>query len=260
MSAAVIVGIIIALLVLLTSYAFIFQSIEKKRKQRQRLIAALRLRCANFKHMLHGFPQDFLTKDLVVLACRCLIDSTEQLAKLDPRDENHVEDLKTYRVQLTEAQARETSAKRIQLENLAQIKEIRSQLQDLDGFVEKLMQKGTVAPAHAAVYRRQIHKLILQITIDAYLLQAKQAQQNNKTRLQVHFYTLARKLLARENADRSYSKQIAHLDALIKQGEAKLMEESQVTATPSAVAPAAAKEWDKYEDEELGWKKKTLYD
>ncbi|GAB1259544.1 hypothetical protein [Aurantivibrio plasticivorans] len=260
MSSVFIVGIIIVVLVMLVSYAFVFQTMDNKKKQRQRLLTALKQRVGNFKYMLSGFPEGFLTKDLTVLVYRCLIDVTEQISRLDDKNPTTVEELQTYRAQLTEAQGRSDNSRRVHLENPKQIKEVRTQLQELHKFIEKLANKGTINSNQAKGYSKQVAKLILQISVDGYLTHAKQAQGSGKTRLAAHYYTLARKLLVRENSQKTYSKQIEQLDGAISRLEEKLKEEASQPPPDKAGAPPANKEWADFQKEEDGWKKKTVYD
>ena len=89
MSPILLISIIVIVLLTAVGYALVFQTIDNKRKQRQRVVTALKQRANNFAYMIHGFPLNFLTKDLTVLVHRCLIDVNEQLAKLDPADESH---------------------------------------------------------------------------------------------------------------------------------------------------------------------------
>ena len=262
MSPVLIISIIAIVLVVAVSYALVFQTLDNKRKQRQRLVMALKQRASNFAYMIDGFPTDFLTKDLTVLVFRCLMDVYEQLAKLDPAEDSHISALERYREAMAKALERTDSGKRVQLAGLQQIKDVRLHLQELHSFVEKLLQKRALTGAQAKAYSKQIQKLILQITIDAYLMSARQAEQGGKQRLALHHYTLARKLLVRENIDKAYSKHIAQIEAVIQELEKHLLEEAKApkTAVPTGPAPTASREWDEFENQEASWKKKTVYD
>lgn len=261
MSPMVIIALIVTILLLAVGYALVFQTIDNKRKQRQRLISALKQRAANFAYMVERFPQDFLSKDLTVLVYRCLMDVNEQLAKLNPGEEAHVAALEKYRGAMATALERTDSGKKVPMTSQQQIKDVRTHLQELHKFVEKLLQKRTLNGAQAKNYSKQIQKLILQISIDAYLMSARQAEQNAKPRLALHHYSLARKLLMRENRDQSFGKHIAQLDAVIKELEKQIATEGQDKPQMAAgPTPVASKEWDEYENAEAGWKKKTVYD
>src|SRR5690606_40182898 len=81
-----IISAIVILLVLAGSYALIHNTLERKRLQRQRLIAALKVRQRNLHHMATGFPPHFLSPDLMMLIVRAQIDACEQLIKIEPRN------------------------------------------------------------------------------------------------------------------------------------------------------------------------------
>jgi chromosome segregation ATPase len=263
MSSTYIIGIIVALLIALSCYAFVSQSIDKKRKQKQRLLAALKTRSRNFKYMLNGFPPDFLTKDLQTLVNRCLVDVTEQLARIEPDNKTYVEELQLFSKQLEEIKRKPQKTKRKQLDNPQQVKEVKKYLQELNKFIASMVSRGNISKAQSTSYERQIKNLVLQMTVDAYLLNAKQSQQSNKARLAVHYYTLALKLLTKENAQGTYQKQITQLKTVIAQLEDKLAEEEpEYKESEHSVASrdAAAKEWDELNEDDDSWKKKRVYD
>src|SRR5690625_3541136 len=85
MSSLSIAFIIVGLLIVLIGYAFIYQALEKRRKQRQRLMAALKYRQRSFKRMLVSFPAGFLPKDLNLVVYQALIEAAEQLRRLEPK-------------------------------------------------------------------------------------------------------------------------------------------------------------------------------
>lgn len=253
---------IIALLAVLVSYAFVSQNIEKNRKQKQRLLAALKLRSRNFKYVLSGFPPDFLTRDLTVLVHRCLIDVCEQLSKIEPDVNLHVDELQHYTQQMQEVQKKTQSKRAKPLENPQQVKEVKAHLDEVGKFVLQLERRGSINRAQAQAYTRQIRKLSLQMTVDNYILNAKQAQSGNKARLALHFYGLAKKLLERENREGNFSKQIAQLTSMMQTLNERLKQEEPNYKETDAQAEEKAKTdaaWDNIEEGET-WKKKSVYD
>src|SRR5690625_7707287 len=88
--------IIVGLLIVLIGYAFIYQALEKRRKQRQRLMAALKYRQRSFKRMLVSFPAGFLPKDLNLVVYQALIEAAEQLRRLEPKERAHKEEVALY--------------------------------------------------------------------------------------------------------------------------------------------------------------------
>lgn len=263
-----IVSSIILLLVLLAAYALISQAIERRRVHRQRLLTALKVRQRNFRHMLTGFPPHFLSSDLMAVVYRALIDTCEQLHKLEPSDATHAADLQLLSDQLN-AIKQSANTQRVRLENPEQIKEVRQHLQELYRFVAQQEALKALTKVQAAAFMDQIKRLALQSSVDGHVAQAKKAQQLGKPRLAIHYYGLARKLLLPENANHAYDKQIAQLSGLITKLEqhathsatAEVDGEGTESAAEDTSKPSTSlnKEWEKFGDEDQ-WKKKQLYD
>lgn len=260
MSIYIISGIL-ALLILLVGYAVISTTLEKRRVQRQRLLTALKLRERNFKYMITGLPAHFLSNDLNALVYQALIDTCEQLARLDSKDPSHQSDANIYTAQLG-AIKQSSEKQRVRLESPAQIKEVRQHLQELLRFVTQQEARKQINAVQSAAYGDQIRRLSLQISVDGYITQAKQAQQLGKLRLAIHFFTLARKLLTSENASHSYDKQIAQLKAVIDKLEEAATAKGLIAEETPHEEPqegsGMSKEWEQFGDDE--WKKKQVYD
>jgi hypothetical protein len=267
MSAYVIAGVFL-LLILLAGYLFISHSIEKKRIQRQRLITALRARRNAFRDLATGFPPGFLSNDLTGLLYRALIDCCEQLSRLEPGDPSHAENLSLY-TNLLAAQKENSSTVKVRLDNPQQIKEANHLLQELQKFVAQQAALNNINQVQTEAYTDQINRLVLQISVDGHVFNARQAQQLGKIRLAVHHYGLARKALTSGNGKQLFDKQITQLDAVI----AKLQEKADASGEPTAVNPSVtpatktspddasiSKEWKQFEEENAKWKKKSIYD
>jgi hypothetical protein len=265
---AYVIAIIFLVLTLLAGYLFLSHSIEKRRVQRQRLITALRARRNSFRDLATGFPTGFLSNDLTALLYRALIDCCEQLSRLDPKDPTHAEQFNLY-TNLLATQKDSSQQARVRLDNPQQIKEAHSLLHELHKFVMQQSTLHLINQVQTDAYVDQINRLVLQMSVDGHIFNARQAQQVGKARLAVHYYTLARKALAGENAGHGFDKQIAQLDSII----AKLQEKAD--ATPEGVTtPASAtqgksatttdgsssKEWKHFDEENEKWKKKQIYD
>src|SRR5690625_4927948 len=89
MSSLSIAFIIVGLLIVLIGYAFIYQALEKRRKQRQRLMAALKYRQRSFKRMLVSFPAGFLPKDLNLVVYQALIEAAQHVCRLNSKERAH---------------------------------------------------------------------------------------------------------------------------------------------------------------------------
>lgn len=264
---AYVIATIFLLLILLAGYLFLSHSIEKRRVQRQRLITALRARRNSFRDLATGFPAGFLSHDLTALLYRALVDCCDQLSRLEPKDPTHAEQFNLY-TNLLATQKESNSQTRVRLENAQQIKEAHGLLQELHKFVMQQSALHLINQVQTEAYVDQIHRLVVQMSVDGHVFNARQSQQLGKARLAIHYYTLARKALAAENAGHSFDKQIAQLDSVI----AKLQEKADATPNdgeiPAAVQakPAAAtddsssKEWKQFDEENEKWKKKQIYD
>ncbi len=261
MSSVNIIISIIVLLGILVCYAFIMQSLKQKREQRNRILAALKSRCRNFKFMLNGFPQGFLPRDLLLLVQRSLIDVCEQLAKLEPREPSHVQDLQMVSTQMAETQRHAKPVAQISLDNPQQLKEVKICLEELHRFIHQLETRTILSHNQAEGYRAMIKQLVLQITVDGYVMQGKIARQSSKTKLAFHYFDLALKLLLREGKAGQFTERIENLKTiqqeLLKQLE---LEHAPVSDKEQAEAEEIASEWDKFDSDEEVWKKKHAYD
>ena len=253
MSAIYIVAIIIGVIGAAICYVYITQSLEKKRKQRQRLIHALKQRAKIFRYILSGFPPNFLTCELTLLVQRCLTDVLQQLARMEPKDKAHVEELALVATQMQATQQRSEDSKRPTLQSPQQVKDVKEHLQELYKFLMHLQKRGTIKRAEADDFGDQIKQLVLQISVDAYILQAKQAKQAGKTKLAIHYFTLAMKLIERDDSGH-YTAQKKKLEKIIAQLEA-LSDEVKPTPKASEVGD----EWSEVKDQD-SWKKKNIYD
>lgn len=260
---AYVIAAIFLVLTLLAGYLFLSHSIEKRRAQRQRLLVALRARRNSFRDLATGFPAGFLSNDLLSLLYRALIECCEQLARLEPDEHNHTEQMTLY-TNLLSSLKENTQQSRARLENPQQIKEAHSLLQELYKFVMQQAALNQINPVQTAAYTDQINRILLQMSVDGHIFNARQAQQAGKIKLAIHFYQLGRKALAAENASHTFDKQIAQLDTVI----AKLHEKAENPPTEAAAAsqpghtqdPAPSKEWKQFDEENDKWKKKQIYD
>lgn len=265
---AYVIAIIFLLLILPAGYLFLSHSIEKRRARRQRLITALRARRNSFLDLATGFPTGFLSADLTALLYRALVDCCEQLAQLEPKDPTHTNQLHLYS-NLLATQKDNTQQPKVRLDNPQQIKEAHHLLQELYKFVMQQSSLKVINAVQTKAYTDQINRLVLQISIDGHIFNARQSQQLGKVRLAAHYYGLARKALAAENAAHGFDRQIAQLDAAI----AKLQEKTDaipegvkndaataVDAKPAADNSPSSKEWKQFDEENDKWKKKQIYD
>jgi len=251
------------LLLLVAGYMFLTHSLERRRIRRQRLLTALKARRNTFKDLATGFPKGFLSKDLTGFLYRSLIDACEQLVLLEPQNGQYVEEITLYNAQLSANATSGDDTGRVRIENPGQLKEARTLLQELHKFILQQAKMGLVNPVQAAAYEDQIKRLILQLSVDSHILGARKAQQMGKTRLAIHYFGLARKLLIGEGAGKNFEKQIGQLDGVITKLEEKARAAGEL---PNEHQPdendqsGVQKEWDAFNQESESWKKKQIYD
>jgi hypothetical protein len=262
MSSVTIITSIIILLAALVCYAFIAQTISQKKQQRERLLAALKVRVRNFKFMLNGFPTGFLPKELTLLVQRSLMQLLEQLAKLEP-GASHTQDLQAVAQQMAETQRQPPQGNNPTqiLENPQQVRDIKASLEELYKFIFHLEAKRQLLPSQAEVYRSMVRNLVLQLTVDAYVLHGRIARDKDKPRLAIHYFDLALKLMIKERTSGQFDSRIEQLRAAIKELEGRLQKEVQQSGQEGADDPdqaAISQEWDKFAEQ--SWKKKQVYD
>ena len=204
-----------------------------------------------------------MTKELKVIVLRSLIEVSEQLSKLDPKEPAHRQELQTNTNMLAEVQRAPPTNARVSLENLQQIKEVKMSLEELHRFVFNLEGQNRLTRAQADAYRVQIKQLVLQVTVDGYVLNGQQASQSEKTKLALHYFDLAIKLLVREGKAGMFDAKIAQLRTICEQLTAKLAEEGE--SLPGNTSESSSEElegeWDKFsEKNDDQWRKKQVYD
>jgi hypothetical protein len=264
MSSVTIITSIIVLLAGLVCYAFIAQTIAQKRQQRERLLVALKTRVRNFKFILSGFPAGFLPKELTLLVQRSLMQLLEQLTKLEPGNSSYHEDLQAIAQQMAETQRQPppSGSQSVPIDNPQKAREIKACLEELYKFIFHLEGKKNLTRAQADVHRSMIRHLVLQLTVDSYVLHGRIARDKGKLRLAVHYLDLALKLMIRERANGQFDARIAQLRTAINDLETRLASETaEKTELPVEDGDQAAisNEWDKFAKEQ-SWKKKQIYD
>lgn len=262
MSSITVIAAIIVLLAGLVCYAFVAQTLTHKRQQRERLANALKVRVRNFKFMLNGLPSGFLPKELVLLIQRSLMQILEQLTKLEPKQESYTQELQSVAQQMAETQRQPSQTVTTgPLDSAQKAQEIKACLEELYKFIFQLEGKKGMTRSQADVYRNMIKQLVLQLTVDSYVMQGRVAKDKDKLRLAIHYFDLALKLMLRERANGVFDARITQLQATIAELE------SQVGDSPLTQASIAGElehenfteQWDKF-DKEDSWKKKQIYD
>lgn len=258
MTSVYIAGGIIIILIVMVCYAFMVQTVTKKREQQQRLVQALEQRIKNFRTLLSGFPEGYLPRDLHLLIYRHLVDSTQQLSSLCPKQREYIEELELFSREMSDLQRKPPTKKRTKLESPKQGKEIKHYLSELNKFLHRLHKRGKLSEAEFEAYSTEIRQLVLHIAVDSYTAHAQTAESADKPRMALHYYTLARNLLSKEALSQNYKQQINQLNRQIIRLETILEPQQATTEAPNPDDAKAA--WENFTKDDDSWKKKAIYD
>ena len=265
MSQIYIIAGILALISLLVCYIFIRQTIVKKKKEKARLQRALTKRAKFLIQTHESFPHGFLTVDLSILLLRSIVDTFEQLTQLVPDEAQYVEQFKLHTKKMEEAikTGKEEPNDSI-VDNSSQINELRQSLTQLGRFIQSWRQRGNISQKQFGVYKTQIKKLSVQLMVDNYMIIAAQAVENEKLKLGIHYFSLAKNLIIEEGLGNLKRKQLAIIEEQLPTLQSALDDETQkraqeTIAQEAEVAESEKGQWKDYE-EEADWKKKNLYD
>lgn len=257
MSTPLIIGLLAAGLFILIAIAVALQGIEKRRKERRMMENALNSRARNFQHLLDGFPQGFLSRDLQVLVCKCLADAYEKLVQVDPKNKTYQRQRDLNEERLAQFKEKANALQVVNLGDLVQIKEVQKLLTSLHKFIAQLMDTKRISPQEAKAYSQQIRGLILQTTLDALNLQINDALAESKHRLAMHHIQSAIDKLTRENTAGQHGARISAFKQQLAELEAQV---NELEADSMARREEADKEWDEINKPDDSWKKKAIYD
>lgn len=136
-------------------------------------------------------------------------------------------------------------------------------LEELHRFIFQLEAKTTLTRAQADAYRAQIRQLVLQVTVDQYVIQGRAAEQMSKTKLAVHYFDLALNLLIRESKPGQFEGRIAQLRDTLDGLKRQLHDEQEnktISDRDLAEQQEIEDEWNRFGSDEDIWKKKHAYD
>jgi hypothetical protein len=257
MSTVVIVALVAISLFVLVSIAVTMQTIEKNNKEKRRVESGLASRARNFQYMLEGFPKGFLSRDLQILVCKCLLDVYEQLVRLNSKKKEYKQDLARTQQKMQEFTALPARSDSITLTNTAQIKDIQKLLTSLHTFIAKLMESKRINAAEAKIYSQQIRRLMVQTSADGLTQAINEALQAGKERLALHHMRTAVDKMQKENADGFFSDRIAQYQQRIQATDTAAQKVEEESKKRRSEADA---EWEEINKPDDSWKKKAIYD
>jgi hypothetical protein len=261
MSTSLIIVLVVAGLLLMVGTAYSIQIMEKNKQEKRRLMFSLRERADNFKTMLESFPQGFLTPDLQVLMCKCLLDILEQLVQVDSSNRSsHNQSISQVTTHLEQLKTNPGSGGYQSLNDPKHIQQVQKMLGNVYNFIVKLRQSNSINEAQANSYATQIRRLTTLSALDAFRIAGQSAIKDNKPRLALHYQTMSIDKMKKENTDGFFSERIAAYEAQLVELN-KAIEQSEQVAKQSAIK--SNDEWNKFEEQsqqQEQWKKKAIYD
>lgn len=208
-TSTIIIAVLICLFVLI-AVTITLQQMEKSTSEKNALIASLKTQTRNFQHLLDGFPEGLLSRDLKLLVCQCIAEGVEQLSRLDRKNPQYAQTLRQLQEKITQLQAQGVAQTAYQpLTNPAQIQEVQKLLNSLYNVVQRLYQNKRLNATQADAYGKQVQRLGTRIALDSNLAAAQAALQNGKPRLAQHHYGIAIDKMKKDNADEQFTAQIA---------------------------------------------------
>lgn len=207
-TATIIIAVLICLFVLI-AVTITLQQMEKNTEQKNALIATWKTQARNFQHLLDGFPEGLLNRDLKLLVCQCIAEALEQLSRLDKKNTQYAQMLRQLQEKITQLQVQSPAQTSYQpLANPAQIQEVQKLLGNLFNVVQRLYQNKRLTAAQADSYGKQVQRLATRIALDSNFAAAQKALQDGKPRLAQHHYGIALEKMKKDNADGQFTAQI----------------------------------------------------
>jgi hypothetical protein len=262
MPTELIIALVVIGILLIVGTAYSIQIMEKNSREKRRLMFSLRERAESFKVLLESFPQGFLTPDLQILMCKCLVDILEQLVRIDKVNRNkHTQSISQVNSHLQQLKANPAMGTYQSLGDPKHVQQVQKLLGNLYNFIVKLRQAKKITEDEAVSYTHQVRHLTVLSALDAYRFAQQAAMKDGKVRLAVHYQTVSIDKMLKENSDGYFNDRIVGYQEQLVELEKALLEQEK--STKPEVAAENSEEWDKFEDQyqqEQHWQKKAIYD
>lgn len=256
MSSLVITMAIIGGITLLVLMAYLNQLAENNKRKKARLKADLTERYRRIADLNEQFAGQFMSPELKLLLCRLQLHSAERILEVDKQDSAYATMAEELRKLIALGQDIPVRNTPYHVTDDAKATQIRAQLESLHGQIGKLAQTGLLPMDEAKKWAKDIRHMLVQLYIDLYGNQAKQAlqqQQNGHARLALERgvqFLLKQPDAARYQATLAqFQKQLERVNALLVGNQA-----------PTGDADSELNEGLKSMEDDGDWKKKALYD
>lgn len=232
---------------------------KERHKQKERLRRALEKHTKELLKMVSAFPNDFLPKDILIFIYGCIITDYEQLSKLCPNNQQHIDAIKCHATTREDIVRKTEDTQYAELKNISQINESHQYIHLLRHFLQKSLKRHNITTIQHDHYNQLINELTTQLTVNNHTLSAKNACEIKKNKLAIHHYELAKQLLLQETP-RAYKESIQIINTKMEPLlEIVANEEIEQQNADDERNKDATNEWDSFEADS-GWKKKNIYD
>ncbi|SHL86812.1 hypothetical protein [Phytopseudomonas punonensis] len=255
MSSLVITMAIIGGITLLVLLAYVNQLSENNKRKKARLKADLAERYRRIADLNEQLAGQLMTPELKLLLCKLQLHFAERILEADKKDSVYVamaEELRKLIAMGADIPVRNAP---FPVTDDARAAQVRTQLEALHGQVNKFAQAGLLPVDEAKHWVKEIRHQLVQLYIELYGNQAKQAlqqQQNGHARLAlergVQFLQKQPDTARYQATLLQFQKQLERVNAMLVSSQA-----------PSGDADSELTEGLKSMEDD-GWKKKALYD
>lgn len=256
MSPLLITVLIVAGIVVLGLIAFINHSLEASKLERARQKAELTDRINRCSNLSDSMPGQFMTPPLKQLLNRLEMQLSINLNKVDrgnPQLSGRIQDLRTQ-IAMGEAVPIRNPAQPVQ--NEAQAKEVRFQLEALHAILSHAQREALLPPQEAKQWAGEIRHMLVMLHCEFFNNQGQQNLQQGQARQARLAFERGVQYLRKQPDIKRYEQQLKQLETQLARANAMVLE----TAQPVADEPSELGEGLKTLDEEDTWKKKNIYD
>ena len=257
MSPAVIVTLILVGIVVMVGAAFVAQSVENARKERQRKISIINERIRNLSSMANDIPNNYMTADLRLFMLGLLKQNCQAILEIDARHSIAKSQLQQLEEQIQQPFKSELDALQPPFNDPITAQGIRARIKDLVNTIVAMNKEGSLEKSLAVKYVNQGKMMFELITIDITLLSARRAESEKKTKAAAVHYSNCFKRLKKINTQNQFQRRLNHLSSKLAALKEKLDQEQAALQNQK---PEEQDEWSKFKAEHDDWKIKQDYE
>ncbi|CAH0237713.1 hypothetical protein SRABI70_02639 [Pseudomonas sp. Bi70] len=256
MSSLVITMAIIGGITLLVLLAYLNQLAENNKRMKSRLKADLAERYRRIADLNEQFAGQFMSPELKLLLCRLQLQFAERILEVDKQDNAYLTMAEELRKLIAQGQDIPVRNAPFNVTDDAKATLVRAQLEALHGQVGKLAQSGMLPVDEAKGWAKEIRHMLVQLYIDLYGNQAKQALQQQQTGHARLALERGVQFLQKQADTARYQATLAQFQKQLERVNAMLVS----AQAPTDDANSELNEGLKSMEEDGDWKKKALYD